>query len=72
MRGRAITGSGSSHEEACEVLKEEVQRHLINLKVKNLPQKFKMKFSYNPRNLKNDRMYLRKRRMQGGRRSWSG
>ena len=48
MRGRAVTGSGSSHEEACEVLKEEVQRHLINLKVKNLPQKLKMKFSYNP------------------------
>ena len=36
MRGKAITGSGGSHDEACEVLKDEVQRHLINLKVSTL------------------------------------
>ena len=32
-RGKAITGSGSSHEEACDNLKKEVQDHLIYLKV---------------------------------------
>lgn len=33
-RGKAITGSGSSHEEACDNLKKEVQDHLIYLKEK--------------------------------------
>ena len=33
MRGKAITGAGGSHDEACEALKDEVQTHLINLKV---------------------------------------
>ena len=36
MRGKAITGAGGSHDEACEALKDEVQRHLINLKVNRL------------------------------------
>ena len=33
MRGKAITGAGGSHDEAREALKDEVQTHLINLKV---------------------------------------
>ena len=36
MRGKAITGAGGDHDEACEVLKDEVQKHLINLKVNRL------------------------------------
>ena len=42
MRGKAITGAGGGHDEACEVLKDEVQKHLINLKVNRLfHQEFK-------------------------------
>ena len=33
MRGKAITGAGGSHDEACDALEDEVQTHLINFKV---------------------------------------
>ena len=67
MRGKAITGSGGSHDEACEVLKDEVQRHLINLKVNTLLGIQKKSGKQYERE-----MYFRRRRMQEGRRNWSG
>ena len=65
MRGKAITGAGGSHDEAREALKDEVQTHLINLKVNRncfvlLKQYFERK------------LYPRRRRMQDGEGSWNG
>ena len=63
MRGKAITGAGGSHDEACEALKDEVQTHLINLKV-NRNCFFKQHYERE--------MYPRRRRTQEGKMSWKG
>ena len=65
MRGKAITGAGGSHDEACEVLKDEVQTHLINLKV-NRNCHFLLKQEYERE------LHPRRRRTQEGKMSWNG